>query len=86
MQSAVAMKPIQQAAEPQIVAMNAACEQMNNLPETIAQRAFEIFESRGQTDGRDLEDWFRAEAEPLTASFGRCGFLWKWTRQGRRQR
>ena len=65
MQSAVATKPIQQAAEPQIVAMNAPCEQMNNLCETIAQRAFEIFENRGQTDGRDLEDWFRAEAELL---------------------
>jgi hypothetical protein len=55
MQSAVAMKPIQQAAEPQMVAMNAPFEQMNALSETIARR----------TDGRDLEDWFQAEAELL---------------------
>jgi HSP20 family molecular chaperone IbpA len=63
MQSAVAMKPIQQAAEPQMVAVNASLEQMDALSETIARRAFEIFQSRGRADGGDLEDWFRAEAE-----------------------
>jgi HSP20 family molecular chaperone IbpA len=48
-----------------MVAMNAPFEQMNALSETIARRAFEIFQSRGRTDGRDLEDWFQAEAELL---------------------
>ena len=46
--------------------------EFNELPEraeeifgTIARRAFEIFESKGQILGHDLEDWFRAEAELL---------------------
>ena len=29
----------------------------------IRQRAYEIFLSRGATDGQDVEDWMRAERE-----------------------
>ena len=29
----------------------------------IAERAYEIFLVRGGTDGQDVEDWLRAEAE-----------------------
>jgi hypothetical protein len=29
----------------------------------IARRAYEIYEERGRTDGEDLKDWLRAEAE-----------------------
>lgn len=35
------------------------------LHERIAVRAFAIFEKRGKQDGRDWEDWFRAEQEIL---------------------
>jgi hypothetical protein len=35
------------------------------LHERIAVRAFAIFEKRGKQDGRDWEDWFRAEHEVL---------------------
>ena len=31
--------------------------------DNIARRAFELFEARGGEEGRDWEDWFRAEAE-----------------------
>jgi hypothetical protein len=31
--------------------------------EQIAQRAFEIYQSRGGGHGRDLDDWLRAEQE-----------------------
>jgi hypothetical protein len=31
--------------------------------EQIAQRAYEIYEREGRQDGRDLENWLRAEAE-----------------------
>jgi Protein of unknown function (DUF2934) len=31
--------------------------------EQIQQRAYELFLSRGQTHGSDLDDWFRAEHE-----------------------
>jgi HSP20 family protein len=33
--------------------------------ESIAHRAFEIFEKNGRNFGNDLENWFRAEAEML---------------------
>jgi len=29
----------------------------------IELRAYELFEARGYENGRDLEDWFRAESE-----------------------
>ena len=29
----------------------------------IAQFAFSLYESRGRQDGRDMEDWLRAEQE-----------------------
>lgn len=29
----------------------------------VAERAYEIFLARGGTDGQDVEDWLRAEAE-----------------------
>jgi HSP20 family protein len=68
MGAAVAIKPIQKGAEPQLVAVNTTFGEINTLPDTIARRAFEIFQSRGRTDGRDQEDWFRAEAELFHAA------------------
>jgi len=29
----------------------------------IQQRAYELYEQRGRTDGHDLEDWLQAERE-----------------------
>jgi len=29
----------------------------------IAQRAYELYEQRGRQEGRDLEDWLKAERE-----------------------
>ena len=34
-----------------------------NVNEKIAQRAYELYMSRGGEHGRDMEDWFRAERE-----------------------
>ena len=31
--------------------------------ETIRQRAFEIYQERGMTDGLAVEDWLQAESE-----------------------
>ena len=39
-------------------------------PDTIARRAYELFEERGGEPGRELEDWFRAERE-LSTGLGR---------------
>jgi Protein of unknown function (DUF2934) len=45
----------------------------NNLPQLhdrIAVRAFEIYEQRGKKHGHDLDDWFRAEQELLGQRIG----------------
>ena len=33
----------------------------------VRSRAQQLYESRGQTEGRELEDWFQAESEVLDA-------------------
>ncbi|MGH9680377.1 MAG: DUF2934 domain-containing protein [Candidatus Acidiferrales bacterium] len=38
---------------------------MNETKGLIAQRAYEIFESRGREHGADQDDWFSAEGEIL---------------------
>jgi len=40
-------------------------DQLENTFNTIARRAYEIFEANGRAFGRDLEHWFRAERELL---------------------
>ncbi|HUL04339.1 MAG TPA: Hsp20/alpha crystallin family protein [Gemmatimonadales bacterium] len=45
-----------------------ADQMLDHMKETfdaIARRAFEIFDGSGRRLGRDLEDWFQAEAELL---------------------
>jgi hypothetical protein len=32
-------------------------------PDAIAHRAYELFEARGREEGRELDDWLRAEHE-----------------------
>lgn len=38
---------------------------VDDLMKQVRQRAYELFEWRGKSDGRDLEDWFKAEMELL---------------------
>ena len=40
-------------------------DQMERFYDSIARRAFEIFEHSGHGNGRDLADWFEAESEVL---------------------
>jgi HSP20 family protein len=35
----------------------------SRINDTIAHRAYELFEARGYRHGHDMEDWFRAESE-----------------------
>ncbi len=37
----------------------------SQIYDVIARRAFDVFESRGRSPGREQEDWFRAESELL---------------------
>ncbi|MGA8224133.1 MAG: DUF2934 domain-containing protein, partial [Candidatus Acidiferrales bacterium] len=44
-------------------------EEFNNcrqeILDLVAQRAYQMFESRGRVHGRDWEDWYKAESETL---------------------
>ena len=40
-------------------------DRMGKIYDSVARRAFELFEHNGRSLGRDLEDWLRAEAELL---------------------
>jgi hypothetical protein len=37
--------------------------QSPELEEQIRRRAYELYEQRGRTEGRDLDDWLQAQAE-----------------------
>lgn len=38
-------------------------ERMDKMFETVAQRAYQIFESNGRIFGHEIDDWFKAESE-----------------------
>jgi HSP20 family protein len=40
-------------------------ERVNEICESIAKRAYELFDGNGRKFGHDLDDWFRAETELL---------------------
>lgn len=40
-------------------------DRVERIYDTVARRAFELFEGEGRIVGRDLENWFRAESELL---------------------
>jgi HSP20 family protein len=50
---------------PKFVEPEEIYNRMNELHDAIARRAFELFEGDGAIMGRDLDHWFRAEAELL---------------------
>jgi len=50
---------------PRFVEPEAVISRMNEVYDAIARRAFELFEGDGRVDGRELDHWFKAEAEIL---------------------
>jgi hypothetical protein len=44
-------------------AKNVSTNAHPNLEEEVRRRAYELYEERGRADGRDIDDWVRAEAE-----------------------
>jgi len=50
---------------PIIVEAEKLIERIEELSRSVAQRAYEFFETRGRRIGNELEDWFRAESELL---------------------
>ena len=63
-QSATAMQPAK-GSVPAKKSSGDLLEQFDNIYDSIARRAFELFEGNGRWFGNDLDDWFRAEAEIL---------------------
>lgn len=53
------------ASVPKFVEPQAIYGRMNELYDAISRRAFELFEGDGGIFGRDLDHWFKAEAELL---------------------
>jgi len=63
-QSATAMQPTRGSVQVR-KSSGDLLEQFDSIYDSIAQRAFELFEGNGRWPGSDLADWFRAEAELL---------------------
>ena len=66
-QAAPAIAP--QAAKPPAttgqIEVNKSIERFDQIYDSIAKRAFEIFDNKGRWLGNDLADWFQAESEIL---------------------
>jgi hypothetical protein len=54
------------AASQATAAKNATLPQVSASQDRIRERAFEIFEKRGNKPGNDMQDWLRAERQILT--------------------
>lgn len=50
---------------PFIVEAEKLFEEMKDFSQSVAKRAYELFEARGREWGHELEDWFRAETEVM---------------------
>jgi len=57
---------VKRAEEPtKVVKYTSLFDQIDETFNTLARRAYEIFDWNGRVFGRDLEDWFQAEREIL---------------------
>jgi HSP20 family protein len=65
MKHSTAIQPRAPASPLRLVTADEMLDHMKNTLDAIAFRAFEIFDRNGRRLGRDLEDWFQAEAELL---------------------
>jgi HSP20 family protein len=65
--ASAAQRAPQQNAAVKVVEPQSLSERASQMYEAIARRAFELFESEGAPQGRDLEHWLKAEAEFLHA-------------------
>jgi HSP20 family protein len=61
MQPAKELQPV----HPIIVEAVTLFNRMEEIQQQIAERAYQLFEERGRDDGRDFDDWTKAEAELL---------------------
>lgn len=64
-QAATAVQPVKTSEVTKRTESQQLVDRMEKLYDSIARRAFEIFENNGRWDGRDLDNWFQAESEIL---------------------
>lgn len=64
-QSATAMQPIKGQAPAKQTGQTNVFDRIEEVRDSIARRAFELFEGNGRWPGRELDDWLRAESELL---------------------
>lgn len=64
-QSAAAMQPLKGAIAVKQTSPATVFDRIEQVYDSIARRAFEIFEGNGRGPGHDLDDWLRAESELL---------------------
>ena len=66
-QSATAMQPVKTSAPAKQVAPMNIFDRMEELHNSIARKAFELFEGSGRWPGRELDNWLRAEVPGFSA-------------------
>ena len=64
-QTASVLQPSKASAAVKQIETERAFDRIQKTYDSIAQRAFEIFDHRGRWHGGELEDWLQAEAELL---------------------
>ncbi len=64
-QAATAMQPAKTAVPVKQTEIENMFDRIQQTYDSIARRAFEIFDNNGRWFGRELEDWLRAESELL---------------------
>jgi HSP20 family protein len=64
-EKSVAVQTAQAPASLKVVEAKTLFDRINQMQQAVARRAFEFFEGDGGFFGRDLEHWFKAEAELL---------------------
>lgn len=64
-QSVAITQPAKESGPMKLLPASDLFDRIQDFSNSIARRAFEIFEDRGRALGHDLEDWLRAESEFL---------------------
>ena len=62
-QTALEKKPATTTTSPFFVEAEKLLEEMKEVSQSVAKRAYELFDTRGRELGHELEDWFCAEFE-----------------------
>ena len=65
MKGSAALQPVKEPTPLKFVTKDDLFDRVQEIYDSIARRAFELFEGNGQIFGRELEDWLRAESELL---------------------